>query len=136
MTGMNAAQQQIYNLFRQFISGMMFPASGFVYHVDPDNLIADVEINMPNSTNRHLLKNVPVQIGSRGLSQCGPFIGDRVLVSFVNGSIHSPVITAVYDLDHKAGTQFEQTKHERKGAFVPDYICNRQDWAVRDYDWE
>ena len=136
MPGMNQVQQQIHSLFRQFMSDKMFPITGFVYAIDPDNLRADVEINMPNSTNKHMLTNVPIQIGSRGLSQCGPFLGDRVVVNFLNGSIHTPVITSIYDLEHDASTRQEQTKHERKGVYVPDYITNRPDWTIKDNDWD
>jgi len=136
MPGLNQLQQQIHNLFRQFISDIMFPVTGFVYNVDFENLRADVEISMPNSTNRHILEKVPIQIGSRGYSQCGPFVGDRVLVNFINGSIHSPIISDIYDYEHKEGTRTEQTKHERKGVLVPDYICNRQDWAIKDSSWD
>jgi hypothetical protein len=58
------------------------------------------------------------------------------MVSFVNGSIHTPVVTSVYDLEHKESTRFEQTKHERKGVLIADIICNRQDWEIKDYDWD
>jgi len=114
----------------------MFPVTGTVDKVNYEAMRASVIINMPNGKDIiRRLDHVPITL-ERGYSQSGPYIGDRVLVAFESGSLNAPYIIAVLDYDHDVSTRPEQTKHVRKGPYVPDYICNRQSWEIKDSDWQ
>ena len=67
---------------------------------------------------------VPVQIAN-GFNQCGPFPGQRVILTFTRGMANAPLITGVCDQRYEASTRgFFQT-HRRQGGYLPDAICSR-----------
>lgn len=131
----NQLQRQIYEkIVKPTISEIQLPTTGIIYNMNYKTNLADVMTNMPNSTDEKLLKNVPIQLGSKGLSQAGPFKGDRVVITYADGTIHSPYITSIIDLNYNYETRQQQQTHSRKGPLIPDYICNREDWPIEEGD--
>jgi hypothetical protein len=128
---MNKIQQQIQDqVVAPYINKLNKTTIGHIKEVDHTNLTATVLVNNPHGYGNYELSAVPIQVGSGGVSQSGPFIGDRVVIEFQNFNPHSPVITSVLDTNHDTITREQRLKHERKGAYLPDEICDRKDWTI------
>lgn len=98
-----------------------------VYNYDNITNRAKIAFKDPKGTGFIKLENVPIQLGSGGVHSAGPFVGDHVWVSFMNNSPLYPKIVALADEAYQVNTR-EKTKHVRKGAFIPDSICERSDY--------
>lgn len=97
---------------------------GTVLEYDKVSNTATINATDPNTGQEAVQFFVPVQIAN-GFNQCGPFPGQRVVLSFTRGEFNSPVITGVCDQRYDAATrEFFQT-HRQKGGFLPDAICAR-----------
>lgn len=70
------------------------------------------------------LDNVSVCLEARGFSGTTLLEGDLVLVSFFGDYGNLPTITRLLDPDFETKTKM-MSKHDRKGAFLPDFLCTR-----------
>lgn len=68
-------------------------------------------------------ERVPVELSGLGIIASGPFPGDQVYLSFVNGNQLKPKVVAKTDEAYANYTR-PLTKHGRKGAFLTDYLSN------------
>lgn len=128
---MNKIQQQIeQGIVAPYINKLNKTTTGHINSIDHEHMTATVWVTNPHGYGQLELTGVPVQIGSGGLSQSGPFIGDRVMVEYQNFNPHTPVIVSILDRNHDTITREQRLKHERKGAYLPDEICNRTDWTL------
>jgi hypothetical protein len=75
-----------------------------------------------------VLSDVPVQLGSGGVHSAGPFYGDEVWVTFLGGDVKRPTIVALVDEGYAQRTRAQRYKHSRKGSYIADSICGREDW--------
>lgn len=131
-------------LAKQIKESIVLPAM----NEKPANLIASVvdvnhehmmcSISTENTTGPGIkvFKNATIQLGGNGMSQSGPYIGDKVMVEFPNGNVHRPVVTAILDTNHKITTREQKLKHEGQGAYCPDIICERDDWEYESTLWK
>lgn len=126
---MDLKKQMIEQLIRPELNKLMTSTEGHVLAIYADHMYADVRIHHPYGEGQYVLKNVPVQMGSGGLSQSGPFCGDKVIVNFKNNNILTPVISGILETNYKDSWASVRLKHSRKGAVVPDKICDRDDWS-------
>ena len=110
------------------LNNYMHPVKAKVIDYDHIYNFASVMFESPNSLGHIELLNVPVQLGSGGVHSAGPFPGDEVWVMFSEGDIKKPKIVALADEEYKTLTRELRQKHSRKGAYVPDLICERTDW--------
>ena len=124
------------NLKQQIIDQIVLPelrkkltsTEGHILELYDKNMYADVRIKHPEGTGQYTLKKVPVQMGSGGFSQSGPFKGDKVIVNFKNGNILTPVVVGIIESNFDENWTKTRFKHSRKGAVIPDVICDRKDW--------
>lgn len=98
-----------------------------VYELDNVTNRAKIIFKDPKGLGFINLENVPIQLGSGGVHSAGPLIGDRVWVTFLNNSPLCPKIISLADESYEVNTR-EKTKHTRKGAFIPDSICSREEY--------
>ena len=68
-------------------------------------------------------ERVPVELSGLGIIASGPFPGDQVHLSFVNGNQLKPKVVAKADEAYANYTR-PLTKHGRKGAFLTDYLSS------------
>lgn len=128
---MNKIQQQIRDtVVEPYISKLAKNTTGHIKSIDNEHMVATVCVTNQHGYGQLELTGVPIQIGSGGLSQAGPFVGDRVIVEYQNFNPHTPVIVSILDRNHDTITREQRLKHERKGAYIPDEICDRQDWSI------
>lgn len=104
------------------LSGRLHPVIGSVVHYDNIQNFAIVETDNPFGVGRVTFDNVPIQIGSGGVHSAGPFVGDEVWMSFLNGNPLFPRITALADEDYMNTTRSDRLKHRRKGSMIPDSL--------------
>lgn len=107
-------------------------SEGEIIAFDNEKMVATVDIRNPKGKGSRRLRNVPMQLGSGGISQSGPYLGDKVMISFKNGNINTPVIVSILDANHKNNFRDAREKHLRKGAMCSDNICVRADWNFTD----
>lgn len=98
-----------------------------VYELDDVTNRAKITFKDPKGTGFIKLENVPIQIGNGGMHSAGPLVGDQVWVTFINNSPLLPKIVSLCDENYEVNTR-EKTRHLRKGAFLPDSICDRSDY--------
>lgn len=133
---MNKLQEQIKrDVVLPVIRQLQNTVEGHISEMYFDHMVADVNINNPFGHGIRKLEKVPVQLGSGGLSQSGPFAGDKVIVTFKNFNPHTPVITALLDTNYSSTTKEQRFKHSRKGAYVPDGMCARDGWGYTNNLW-
>ena len=125
---MNQLKNQIQRLIRDETNNIFTSTEGRVMGFDNERMIAKVSVKNQRGKGHHIYDNVPIQIGTSGFSQSGPYIGDKVILNFKNGSGNTPVIVAIVDYNHKSNFRDVREKHSRKGAMCPDNICIRDDW--------
>lgn len=126
---MTPLQQQILEtVVKPALKDFLTTVQGTIIKVDGQNMVADVQYANMHGPGEKVLTGVPIQISS-GLSVSGPYVGDTVVVTFTGNSIFNPIITAVIDKDHNKMTLNQQQRHNAKGAYVPDAICQRTDWS-------
>lgn len=68
-------------------------------------------------------ERVPVELSGLGIIPSGPFPGDQVYLSFMNGNQLKPKVVAKADESYANYTR-PLTKHGRKGAFLTDYLSS------------
>lgn len=107
-------------------------SEGEIIAFDNEKMLATVKIRNMKGQGSRKLQNVPMQLGSGGLSQSGPYLGDKVMISFKNGNINTPVIVSILDVNHKNNFRDAREKHMRKGSMCSDNICVREDWDFTD----
>lgn len=129
---MNQLRKQITNLIKEVDRENMKTTEGEIVAFNNETMLCDIKILHPFSSGMLRLNNVPMQLGSGGLSQAGPFIGDKCMVSFINGNLHNPYILSLLDTNHENNFRKIREKHERKGCYTPDNICKRDDWEYKD----
>ena len=129
---MNKLKEQIKQLVKEVNKEKIYTAEGTIVVFDNETMLADVKIPNTNGGGMFRLNKVPMQIGSGGVSQAGPFVGDKVIVSFKNGNIANPVITSLLDKQYSNNFRSIRETHSRKGALCPDNICIREDWEYSD----
>lgn len=107
---------------------IMTSTEGHILKLYDRDMFADVRVKQHNGRGQMTLVKVPIQMGSGGFSQSGPFQGDKVIVTFKNNNPNNPIVTSIVESNFQ--TNWEQTrfKHSRKGALCPDGICDRIDW--------
>ena len=128
---MNKIQQQIVdNVVEPYMNKLSKTTTGHIKEMNHEHMVATVCVSNPHGYGQLELTAVPIQLGSGGVSQAGPFIGDRVMIEYQNFNPHTPVIVSILDRNHDTITREQRLKHERKGAYVPDEICNRSDWSI------
>ena len=133
---MNKLQEQIKTqIVDPAIKQIQNTIVGHVMCMYSDHMVADVSVDNPFGPGVLKLEKVPIQLGSGGFSQAGPFMGDKVVVTFKNFNPNTPVITALLDTNHKSTTQEQRFKSERKGTYVPDGICKRSGWEYPKGLW-
>lgn len=103
----------------------MHPTKGTILFYDNQTNTATVEIPNITDQGKHRLTNVPVQTGSGGVHSAGPFVGDEVWVIFLGGNLFLPRIVSIADERYQDRTRARRFRHERKGAYIPDYISTR-----------
>lgn len=124
---MNPFKQAILDeVVRPALSAVARPLLATVLSYDKATNMATITFNTPGmgAEATSVLPNVPVVLAN-GLNHCGPFPGQRVLVTFPGGHYNNPVITGVVDYVHAAGNRAHNQTHRGKGAFLPDAICGR-----------
>lgn len=127
---MNALQRRIIDeIVKPEMQKMVSSVEGHILQLYDANMFADVRIQSINGSGQQTLFKVPIQMGSGGMSQSGPFKGDKVIVNFKNNNQLMPVIVSILETNFDANWQQTRTKHSRKGAVCPDSICARNDWA-------
>lgn len=127
---MNDLKKRIVDeIVRPEISKTPTTTHGHIVNLDSKHMMADVIIKHPDGRGQYILKKVPLQMGSGGLSQSGPFKGDKVIIAFKNNNILNPVITGLLETNFEQNQLATRWKHERKGSMCPDMICNRKDWT-------
>lgn len=132
------------NLKQQILEQVVNPALrnlnktlvGHIESINPNHMSATISFNNPHGSGVKILENVPIQISTGGVSQSGPFVGDKVIIEFPNFNPHNPIIVAVIDTNYDKNTREQRQKHSRKGAYVPDSICNRTSWDLSSNLWE
>lgn len=129
---MNQIKKQIKDLIGEETSKIFSSTEGEIIEFDNEKMIATVKIINPKGPGSKKLDNVPVQLGSGGLSQSGPYLGDKVMISFKNGNINTPVIVSIIDVNHKNNFRDAREKHLRKGSMCSDNMCMREDWEFTD----
>lgn len=123
---MNELHKAIYNKVVQPALKQIAPSTrAVVTEYDGVNNICTVEFHSPLTEGTVEMKEVPVQIGSGGFHSAGPFKGDEVWLNFVNGDYKLPQIVALADRHNVFQTRENRNKHQKKGVYVPDTICNR-----------
>lgn len=128
---MNQLQTKIIEeLIKPQISRNPPSTEGHILELFDKNMFADVRITSMASQGQQTLRKVPVQMGSGGFSQSGPFKGDKVIVTFKNGNPLLPVVTSIIESNFDANWQQTRTKHSRKGSLCTDSICDRKDWNL------
>lgn len=88
---------------------------------DNENNRAKISFVNPFGPGRKTIDNVPLQLGSGGVHSAGPYPGDEVWVSFINGNVNFPRITSLADEAYRYRTR-ENMRHTRKGSLIPDYL--------------
>ena len=84
---------------------------------------ANVYMFDPKNGEQVLLHNVPVEMSGLGVVSSGPFSGDQVYISFVNGSILHPKI--VGRADETFGYYSRTlTEHSKSGVYLSDSISS------------
>lgn len=121
-------KRMVEEIIKPELSKIATTTQGHVVKLDWTHMMADVIIKHPDGRGQYLLKSVPMQMGSGGLSQTGPFMGDKVVVAFKNGNILNPVVIGILETNFKQNQSPTRWKHERKGSVVPDMIADRKDW--------
>ena len=129
---MNALKKQITDMILKEVKTIKNNTEGEIISFDNEKMLADVKIRHPNGSGSYRLNHVPMQLGSGGMSQSGPYLGDKVMINFKNGNIHTPVIVSILDVNHKNNFRDVREKHMRKGSMCPDNICVRNDWSYND----
>lgn len=82
---------------------------------------ANVYMYDPKNGEQVLLYNVPVEMSGLGLVSSGPFSGDQVYISFMNGSLLHPKIVGRADETFGYYTR-SMTQHSKSGAYLSDTI--------------
>jgi hypothetical protein len=80
---------------------------------------AKIKFDDPRGSGFIELEDVPVQLGSGGVSSSGPFIDDEVWISFENKNIFSPKIVSLCDEQFNNKTK-ERFNHSLQGAYLPE----------------
>lgn len=127
---MNKVKKQIQQIANEVVQNTPLSIVGHIFDVDAFNMCCDVIIHNPHGPGEKIVYNVPTQIGSGGVSQAGPFIGDRVILAFLKGNLQNGTITSILDRNHKIATREQRLKHSRKGAYLTDEICKRTYWPI------
>jgi hypothetical protein len=94
------------------------------YRKSTNTAIVAITPPVGGSSAATLLYNVPVAF-SNGINHCGPFQGQRVLISFNSGHYNNPIITGIIDHIHQMDTREHKQTHRRRGAYLPDILCTR-----------
>lgn len=102
-------------------------AVGVVIAYDNDTNRACIDYKDPFTDGMVRVYDVPLQIGSGGVHSAGPFNGDGVIIQFEGGNKSKPRVIALLEDDYLNSIREGRTKHERKGAYMPDMICERSD---------
>lgn len=82
---------------------------------------ANVYMYDPKNGEQVLLYNVPVEMSGLGLISSGPFSGDQVYISFMNGSLLHPKVIGRADETFGYYTR-SMTQHAKSGAYLSDTI--------------
>jgi hypothetical protein len=102
------------------------PIQAKILDYDNKNNLAMVEFKSPFGLGMMSIPAVPVVIGSGGVHSAGPFIGDQVWLTFLNGNENMPRITGlVNELKYQEQVREGRMKHERKGSLIPDTLIRR-----------
>lgn len=125
---MDLKKQLIEQIIKPEMAKMITSTEGHILKLYDQHMYADVRIQHPMGEGQHVLRKVPIQLGSGGLSQSGPFQGDKVMVSFKNNNILTPVVVGIIETNFQDNWEQTRFKHSRKGAVIPDKICDRSDW--------
>lgn len=132
MRNLNKLREQLEQIIRETTRNNLSTTVGEILSFDNETMLAEIKIKSPDGAGMYKLKKVPMQLGSGGISQSGPYIGDKVVVNFKNGNINNPVVVSLLDTQHKTNFRNIREKHMRKGAMCPDNICIREDWEYTD----
>lgn len=126
---MDLKKRMIEEIIKPEMSKLINSTEGHILELYDKHMYADIRINHPGGKGQYTLKKVPIQMGSGGLSQSGPFKGDKVVVTFKNNNILTPVVTGIIESNFQVNWELTRFKHSRKGAVCPDKICDRKDWT-------
>ena len=123
---MNEIQQALYRtVVEPALRRRQQDVRGVIVDYNNDTNTATVEFQSPDNESTAIMEHVPVNIGAGGVHAAGPFEGDEVWISFVNGNIALPQVISVIDRNYGLSTKESRLKHVEKGAYVPDSICTR-----------
>lgn len=95
---------------------------GKVYLYNEKTHRANVGYTHPTSGAMIMVDDVTVTMESPGVKSRSLKAGDTVLLEFTTQVV--PVIIKVIDYDYEKATRY-QSRHQRKGAYIPDSICSR-----------
>jgi len=118
---MNPLQESIKNLVKPMIEEKMQTKKGIILNYIKEANISIVEIQNPKNTGKLILENVPIKMVG-GMHIPGPFNGDEVWVSFMDGKLEMPYISGFTDSDYYNNTREKKFKHTSQGAFIPDLL--------------
>lgn len=97
---------------------------GIVYEYDKETNTAKIGYTSPRSGGMIEMKNVHVAIESQGIKGASLKPDDEVLITFVDSEGTLPIVTKLLDRHYSYDTK-AKSKHDRKGAFLPDILCTR-----------
>lgn len=118
---MNPLQESIKNLIKPMIEEKMQTKKGTILRYIKELNMCIVEIQNPKNTGKLVIENVPIKMVG-GMHTPGPFAGDEVWVSFMDGRLEMPYISGLTDSDYFNNTREKKLKHTSQGAFVPDLL--------------
>lgn len=74
-------------------------------------------------------------VRQEGMYEAGPFVGDEVLLGFINNDISRPVILGAIDTRYAISRRPEREGHKGSGTNIADYYTRRSgaNWNVERF---
>lgn len=92
------------------------------YHKETNT--AKIGYTSPKTGDNIETEGVYVATESQGVIGTSLKEGDEVLIAFLDGANNLPIIIKFLDRYYANNTK-NKSKHDRKGAFLPDFFCER-----------
>lgn len=108
---------------------------GTIVDWNPDTKEAWISFAANTESGEKILKNVPM-LRQEGQHESGPYIGDTVVLGFINNDYSKPIIIGRIESNYTLGRKRTREQHKRKGGNVSDVYTRRssEDWSARSFN--
>jgi hypothetical protein len=134
---MNPVQQKILNnVVKPALNQLGSIRVGRVIAFNPNTKEATVSYSTKDGVeNKNRVAKFVPMIRQEGVHESGPYVGDRVVLGFINNDISRPIILGVIDQRYAISRRVEREQHDGKGTNIPDYYTRRTgaNWNVERF---